>query len=411
MPLSNFIKRLVFKKIQRFLSKIWFQGILTSYDFACGRKIILFHISLAGQAAYILPILQQLRKRKEKVSVYLVVDQGLNLKISTLSSIVGINRLRILRWNECSFLGKINAFITPTQWIPNQPNSMLRICIFHGQPTKGNTFLPELIRHFNVLFLLGPLQCSLYDQFVKEHPKFGKSIKAFHVGYPKSDALINSKFSRSNILAELDLKADQPVVLFAPAFDQGTSLDMYGEQVFEKLLEIKANILVKLHPMCYDPRYYPSGINWTDRLRKFERYSNFRHLGNQPLEPFLASSDVLVTDTSGAALEFIMLDKPVIFIDCPDFFKKTLGQSQYVHSSENVLNDVRMNAGRNAGIVVPEPSQIPSAITRSLQFPEEFSLQREALRCQLLYNPGKAAEIATDALLKLVFRKTPDTSY
>ena len=52
------------------------------------------------------------------------------------------------------------------------------------------------------------------------------------------------------------LDPNAPVVLYAPAFDKGTALDMYGDQVIEKLLETNASIIVKLHPMCYDHRYY-----------------------------------------------------------------------------------------------------------------------------------------------------------
>jgi len=262
-----------------------------------------------------------------------------------------------------------------------------------------------MICYFNTLFFLGPLQRSLYDEFAAANPEIATSIRTFHVGYPKSDDLINGQFSKRDILTKLGLDPARPVVLYAPAFDKGTALDMYGEQVVEKLLEVDASILVKLHPMCYDPRYYPGGVDWTERLRQFEKYPHFRHIGNQSLDPYLAAGDVLVTDTSGSGFEFMMLNKPVVFIDCVDFFKDTLGKIGYTRTGEEIIYDIRANAGRNAGIVIPNPSQLPNAISRSLKYPDEYSLKRQAVRAQLLYNPGKAAIAAVDTLLDLVFKK------
>jgi len=406
MPQLTSIRRLVPQKIKRFLLGISPRAfLLTAYDRVCGKRIILFHLSLAGQSVYILPILKQLRKKQAKVSVYLITDQDLDMANTALSKLVGITKSRIFRWNACASFCNIDAFITPTQWIPGQLNATVRVCIFHGQPTKGNTFLPEMIRYFNALFLLGPLQRSLYDEFAGTNPEIAASIRTFRVGYPKSDDLINGQFSKRDILTKLGLDPARPVVLYAPAFDKGTALDMYGEQVVEKLLEVDASILVKLHPMCYDPRYYPGGINWTERLRKFEKNPCFKHIGNQPLDPYLAASDVLVTDTSGSGFEFMLLDKPVVFIDCADFFKDTLGKTGYVRTGVEILCDIRANAGRNAGIVIPNPSQLPNAISRSLKYPDEYSPKRQAVRAQMLYNPGKAAIAAVDTLLDLVFEK------
>jgi hypothetical protein len=299
-------------------------------------------------------------------------------------------------------LDTVDAFITPTQWLAGEPNARVRICIFHGLPTKGVTFLPELIRYFNTLFLLGPLQHSLYDEFVATNPAIASGIRTFNVGYPKSDGLITGEFSRHDVLAKLGLDLTKPVVLYAPAYDEGTALDMYGETVVERLLEVDASIIVKLHYMCYDPRYYPRGVNWTERFKKFEANPRFRHVGNQPIDPYLAASDVLVNDISSVSLEFMMLDKPVVFIDCPYFFKETLGQTEYVRTGEEVLRDIRANAGRSAGLVIPDPSQLPDAVRRSLKLPAEYSPQRQVVRSQLLYNPGKAAVAAADALIDLV---------
>ncbi len=399
----NLLKLFLPFRMQVCLMRLTPQGILALYDRARKRKIIVFHLALVGQAVYINPIINEMILRREKISIYLVLDKDLDATKDHLSQLTGISSSKILYWNRLNSLGVFDVFITPTQWIPNQPTAKLRICIFHGLPTKGNTFQPELMHRFNVLFFLGPLHNSLFGDYAEKHPDAASSIRTFDVGYPKSDNLINGHFSKTAVVQKYRLDPMQPIILYAPAFDNGTSLDMYGEKVIENLLKLDANVIVKLHPMCYDPRYYPGGMNWSERLKQFQNNPRFRHVGNQPLDPFLAASDILVTDVSGAALEFILLNKPVIFIDCPDFFKNTLGQPGYERTREDVLQDIRANAGRCAGIVVPYASHLPEAINRTLQHPSEFESQRLAVRQQLLYNPGNATHVAVDTLIEIAF--------
>ncbi len=405
MSLVHRITRSLPRRCRLFLRRKRLQAFVAR-ERAHGRNILLFHMAQAGQSAYILPILEQLQKQ-EAVSVFLVADDTVEIRDDRLGGQMGLAKPRVLRWSEEAALGAVDAFVSPTQWVTHAPNAKVRVCIFHGLPTKGITFLPELMQHFNTLFLLGPLQHNLYEDFAAQHPDIARQNTTFNVGYSKSDKLLSGGFSRQEVLAKLGLDPTRPVVLYAPAWDEGAALDMYGESVVERLLEVDANLIVKLHYMRYESKDGPCGANWFERLKRFEANPRFRHVGNQPLDPYLAASDVMVNDVSSASFEFMMLDKPVVFIDCPQFFKATLGHSMYVRGGEDVLHDIRANAGRSAGLVVPGPAQLPEAVRRSLSQPQEFSAQRQAVRKQLLYNPGKAAVVATETLLKLVGASVP----
>ena len=386
----------------KLLFKLPRHSVVAAWERFLGRKVVVFHIELAGQAAYISSIVRNLQSRKNAPSIYLVVGNRIRINHSVAAAIVGVSKQKVLSWNHLGILRMIDVFVTPTQWICDPPGARHRICIFHGQPTKGITFLPELISNFTTLFLLGPLQHRLYEEFSKTYSSIAHNIKTYNIGFPKSDALIKGDYSKKQVLSTLTLDATMPVILYAPTWDKGSALDMYGELVIEKLLDSNANILVKLHYMSYESMSIPDEPTWHERLRKFEGNRRFRHLGNQPIDPYLVASDVLVTDISSASFEFMILDKPVVFIDCPDFFNNTLGSARYVRRGDDVLNDIRANAGRSAGLVVPEPAYLPDAIKRSLQNPGEFSALRRAVRDQLLYNPGRATEAAAEALLDLI---------
>ena len=92
------------------------------------------------------------------------------------------------------------------------------------------------------------------------------------------------------------------------------------------MLEIKnINLIVKLHPISYCPEdgpnyeFYTGGINWIERFKNLKHIKLQIFISSGSIDPYLSASDVMVTDLSSVALEFIMLDKPVIYIDCPEF--------------------------------------------------------------------------------------------
>jgi len=381
--------------------RLAFASTQIAFDRLRSRKVVIVHLAITGQCQYLEPIIAALRAAKAKISFYLAKEGHWD---SAQVAKLAIPAKRIIPGPIYSHLRGIDAFVSATQFADRPPNT-LRICVFHGQPSKGNTFLPENMQLFDRLFLLGPLQHSLYDEFASQHPSIAQNIRTLDIGYPKSDALLRGRFSRDTVLRDLGLAPAKPTVLFAPAYDRGTSLHIYGEKIIETLVQLDANILVKLHPMHYDAgaiQGFADGINWPERLRTYEKHGNFRLLGNQPIDSLLAGSDVMITDISGVALEFMMLDRPVIFIDCPKFFQEVAPSATYQTSSERVQQDIRCNAGRSAGLVVRSLAELPAAVQRSVTNPGEFSLQRQALAAQLLYNPGRAANAAANAILELL---------
>jgi hypothetical protein len=368
-----------------------------------GYRTLLFHITNTGQQPYIEPVLRELQRRQAKITCFLACGRAVQKALAGKCSIPARNMHEL---NVCRQIRGFDAVVTPTLWSEVRSLAPVRICIFHGQPTKGNSFPPERMDVFNHFFLLGPLHRSLYEKTIAGHPEWSQGIQTHDIGYSKSDDLMANRFDRARILGGLGLDANKPTLLFAPAFDPGTSLDLYGESLFDELARLDANILVKLHPVNYErplAAQHSKGIFWPDVLVKYEKRANFRHVGNQPLDPFMAASDLLLTDVSGAALEFMLLDRPVIFIDCPDFFGKTLcGNQYYPQKGDEVMQDIHANAGRGAGIVVRKLAELPAAVRESLEHPEEYSEARRRIRDVLLYNPGHAAEAAATKIMELL---------
>jgi len=171
-----------------------------------------------------------------------------------------------------------------------------------------------------------------------------------------------------------------------------------------------ANVIVKLHPVSHTPPssssydFYTGGVNWIERFRKYESDARFRHVAAFQVDPLLVGADLLVTDFSSVALEFAGLDKPIIYLDCPEYFEKTLKLPGYETDPDYVKNNPRANAGRHVGIVVESVGDLGLAVRDALAEPGRNSDKRRELAGMLLYNPGRAASAAAREILSLIER-------
>lgn len=379
--------------------KIFFYMLL---DRVKGKKIIVFHISSPGQIQFISPVYNELKKRNINISYYLACDYPIKNEIDGMN--IPLSHCISGKITKCFFLTDI---FLQTEIYGRGPKNAKRVFVGHGQPNKWTNWSEENVKAFDYYFLYGELERWMFEVIMKDRPDSTKHIKMMNIGYPKLDAQIQGLYDRVKVLEDLGLDPNLKTVIYAPAWDPGGSLRTLGTKVAEKLLEIeKINLLVKLHPVSMEPAnslhydFYTGGINWQKEFSVFTDRSNFRFVSEYLINPILSASDVMVTDFSGVALEFMTLDRPVIYIDCPEFYNKIL--REWGNDPEVSKNDDRFNAGRNAGIVVNDLEELKKAVRQSISNPEELSVKRKALMKSFLYNPGKASVAAADAIADLL---------
>lgn len=396
----------IFQSIINFifhLPEIIFYTFLTLLEKLHGNKIIIFQISSVRQIQFFLPIYLELKKRKNKIVFYLACDYSIPNKIITE---LDLPRLHFILSSVAKYLYFTDIFLQ-TEIHGRGPSTAKRIFIGHGQPNKITNWSDENLRSFDYYFLYGDLERSMFEFIMKDKPEKTKHIKLMKVGYPKLDAQINRFYERKKIMNNLGLNPNLKTVIYAPAWDPGGSLRLYGIQVVKELLEIEnINVIIKLHPVSLEPRnspnfeFYTGGKDWKIEFQKFNHYQNFRYIDDDLVNPYLEISDVMVTDFSGVSLEFMVLDRPVIYIDCPEFYNKTL--VEWKCDPDISKNDERFNAGRNTGIVIYHLNEIKKAVIDSLHEPNKLSSKRKALMKRFLYNSGHASQVAADTIIHLL---------
>lgn len=310
---------------------------------------------------------------------------------------------------------KLDLYVTTEQFVPG-PIGVYTLTLFHGQPVKGVTFLlpngasrpHDALEANDALFLYGPLHReTLREHLAIRSLQLPSHLSLFDIGYTKSDDLLNGRFTRENYLRALGLDPAKKTILYAPAFNEGASLREAGVAILEALCAIPGhNVLAKLPIDCLRPTsdiYATGGVDWFQTIGRLERsYPDFRLVRDLQADPAMAGSDVMVTCISSIGFEFLALGRPVIYIDTPRYFENVLPHMYPEVDTTSWKSRTSVNGGRQFGLVVSCPDELPKAVAEVLAHPETYPRDKAALRDYLVYNPGNATEIAVEQMDQLL---------
>jgi hypothetical protein len=368
-----------------------------------GKQIVYFHISSPGQMQFSLPIYRELLQRDCPVSCYLTTDY----QMPDVEQAFGLCDEKCILAEFVTQLKGVDLFLQP-EIHGRGPKDATRVMIGHGQPNKHTNWAEENLRAFDVYFLYGPLLREMFEQICEEKPEATKHIRLLNTGYPKLDEQITGKIDQKSVLEKLGLPTSNRTVIYAPAWDPGGSLREFGMDVVETLLDLPdTNLLVKLHPVSLEPvnsqhfEFYTGGVEWEKVFKKLEsEHPNFRYINEWVINPYLVASDLMVTDFSGVALEYMTLDRPVIYLECPKFYQETL--VTWKNDPHLAKTDDRFNAGRNYGTVANHVNELAELVKKELASPCEKSQLRSEFIKKFLYNPGNASKKTVDAIIELL---------
>lgn len=307
----------------------------------------------------------------------------------------GISKNRIIQPADYVALLNFDLYLSPTEWgniFPKNKNCV-KTQIFHTLADKGLEYSKELLG-FNTIFMNGPLHHEFMEKYIySKYPHANEICQTFDVGYAKIDDLFDGRYSRSEGLKKLGITdaMDRKVVLYAPNWENTSALHKYGEEVFAELQASGHIILIKLHYMSLlskDNIHATGGVDWRQVLQKYSLYENVVAIYDTNINPYLYLADVMVTDYGGASFEFMVMDKPIIYLDCPGFF-------------DDRGHSVFEKASRSTGHLLDDVSRLNSAISDAISN-DPFTFKRKELASRLLYNKGMAAQKGIAVLKTLV---------
>jgi CDP-glycerol glycerophosphotransferase (TagB/SpsB family) len=331
-----------------------------------------------------------LRMRKdERVNFYFTspVDAGDRNRIFAEAG-DGIRRISPFR---AAFM-KFDAYLAADFIWTTLPRGTRRVQMFHGVAGKyGNIYdrPAQSVREWDRLFFINQRRLN---NFIATGAIDEKSGAARLVGMPKTDCLVDGSLDRNQILSSLGLDPSRPTLIYAPTWTTYSSLNAIGEELVRELVRAGYNLIVKLHDNSLDPNrpVNSGGIDWAGRLKPILS-AGTGHLAKQGnISPYLVAADLMISDHSSAAFEYLLLDRPLIRIEMDELIARTNIHPDYVALLVEASTSVRTVA------------QAIAAVERELADPGRLSAQRKSVAEQLFYKPGTATDRAVRELYELM---------
>ncbi len=287
---------------------------------------------------------------------------------------------------------KFDAYLAADFIWTTLPRGTRRVQFFHGVAGKYADRYDRprrALREWDRFFFINRKRM---DNFVASGAIEPGSPAARLVGMPKADRLVDGSLNRDVILQTLDLDPQLPSVLYAPTWTPYSSLNALGEELVAALAKTGANVIVKLHDNSLDVSDVRNsgGIDWAGRLNKVLQAPRGHMAKRGTIAPYLVAADVMISDHSSAAFEYLLLDRPLIRIEMPELIARTNIPADYVAMMAEASSTVR---------TVPE---IISAVEQGLANPGLLASTRRIVAEELFYKPGTATARAAQELYDLM---------
>jgi YidC/Oxa1 family membrane protein insertase len=268
-------------------------------------------------------------------------------------------------------------------------NNVHYVYIHHSMVSTHMIYQPAAFDHFDTIFCVG--EHHLKEIRAREVMKDLKVKTLISHGYGRLDQLI-----KKEAISKLPNPGEQhPLhILIAPSWGENSLLNRHGGEFIHALLNEGFTVTLRPHPQT---RRFSS--EKLDRIEKqLKGSSNFVIEEKMDSMESLLSSDVMISDWSGAALEFAFSRlKPVLFVDVP----RKINNSEYeildIEPLEVFIRD-------EIGLILSE-EQLPSIVDyvqQLIKLQSFYSERIKKLRESYVFNIGDSGKVGAMALYKML---------
>ncbi|MBU0994515.1 MAG: CDP-glycerol glycerophosphotransferase family protein [Proteobacteria bacterium] len=266
------------------------------------------------------------------------------------------------------------------------PGHIRSAMLYHGAGVKACYFDEELM-NMTVRFVEGKYR---YEKLSRLYPD--ATIES--VGFAKLDPLFLPD-KRKKIQFNLEqngLDTSKPTILYAPTF-YPSSIELMADDWPLQFSEY--NLIVKPHFFTVSKKKYHN------QRRKIERWKNYENTyiakpEDYSLLPFMAVSDLLISEASSAFFEFAALDKPIVWCD---FLKLRMGYKGLFKFRFNKRMDADIDKYRDIGMHAEKYKHLKKAVDSQITHPDQFKTNRERFVKELIgESDGRTAKRIVDYL-------------
>jgi len=273
--------------------------------------------------------------------------------------------------------------------------SAMKVLVFHSVPYKRYFLMPQNLKYDLIL-----LPSEYHKKRIQECFNIKDDDKLKVVGWPGSDIFINKEVDtkvRDEFIKKIGLNTALKTIMYAPTYNAyykrglfPASFGTYGKalEIFcRECMKLNVNLIIKLHPTM-------SSFITNKELRAIaERYNAYwvnkvdKDCIDSSVKDFLLATDVLISDISGIITSFMILDRPIVYIE-PD-------------NEDFNWKDADLPKEFRVGKIVTSMQKLIDSIKKSLDSPDEDKIKRQEVLREIFYKlDGKSSERAAQTILE-----------
>ena len=263
------------------------------------------------------------------------------------------------------------------------------VYLFHSMVSTHLVYRRSAFEHFDSIFCVGNYQLDEIRRTEKLYNLKPKNLIRY--GYGHLDNLLEKYSTR--ILSPKN-NGNKLHVLLAPSWSNASLFEDIAEKVIDILLQEGYKVTFRPHLMTQ--KKSKKKIN--EIIEKFSDNESFLLEQNILNFDSFLFSDIMITDWSGAALEFAFaFEKPVLFIDMP----KKINNPEYEKTHKVPIEvSIREKIGK---IILPtELELIPNEIEILYKQTKELRDKITKIRNELIFNIGESKKDGVKEIIKLL---------
>jgi len=234
----------------------------------------------------------------------------------------------------------------------------LAILLYHGIGVKA-CYYTDFNPRINIRYIEGQYR---YEELKRR----GVSTELVVTGFSKLDPLFDTD-NPEHRDDNLNLDSAKPTILYAPTF-YPSSIEIFGKSIAE--LTKGYNLIVKLHHFSWLLEKYRHQKSLFVDLA--EKYSHIQLLMPEKFNiiPYFKCADILLTEASSTAFEFLATGRPVIICDFHHLRIKHRIFKQWFRKSRM---DDEIQQHLDFAYHIQSPGQLPEVLGKSMKEGNDFS--------------------------------------
>ena len=260
------------------------------------------------------------------------------------------------------------------------------VFMFHAIASTHLVYKKNAFDNYDSILCVGNFQIDEIRSREKLYKLNAKNL--IEAGYSHLDNLMK-KYSTNK-----QIPINDPIqVLIAPSWSDDGLFETAIEKNISILLDSGFKVTLRPHPMTQ--KKSEKKINFLNQ--KFSSNSNFILEKNIPNFDSFMKSDIMITDWSGAAIEYAFtLERPVLYIDVP----KKIHNPDYEKLPQIPLEiSIRDKIGEI--ISLSDMEVLPEKIQILCQNPDIIKGKIQKIRGELIGNLGNSSKLEVEFILKL----------